>query len=80
MLLHLAMLLSEVSGWRLPSDDKANDSSHESEITGEVDSARDRRQLAWPSCNTDWCVSKPRPCFLPLRNLVAAFLSAAEYT
>ena len=46
MLVHLAMMLSKVSGWGLPSDDKANDSSHESEITGEVDSARDRRQPA----------------------------------
>ena len=82
-MLHLAMLLSEVSGWRLPSDDrldKANESSHESAITGEVDSARDRRRLAWPSCNTGWCVPKPRPCVPPLRHLVAAFLSAVEYT
>ena len=71
MLVHLAMLLCEVSGWRLPSDDKAYDSSHEFAITGEVDSARDRRRLAWPSCNTGWCVPKPRPCVPPLRHLVS---------
>ena len=53
MLLHLAMMLSKVSGWGLPSDlvkdlIKAYDSSHESAISGEVDGgARDRRQL-WP--------------------------------
>ena len=37
MLLHLAMMLSKVSGWGLTSDDKAYDSSHESAISGEVD-------------------------------------------
>ena len=67
MLLHLAMLLSEVSGWRIPSDDKAHDSSHESAITGEVDSARDRRRLdddddhsdasgSGSSCDDSWSV------------------------
>jgi hypothetical protein len=37
MLVHLAMMLSTVHGWVLPSDDKAHDSSlssHESAITG----------------------------------------------
>ena len=65
MLFHLAMMLSKVSGWGLPSDlvkdlIKAYDSSHDSAITGQVDGARDRRQLA-SSCDTGWSVSSARP-------------------
>ena len=71
MLVHLAMMLSEVSGWVLPSDEKAHDSplsSHESAITGEVESARDRRRLA-SSC-VGWSVSLPR-LLSPLLNRAA---------
>ena len=53
--------------------------AHDSPITGGVDGARDRRRLAW-NCNGGWCVCPPRPCFPPLRNLAAAFLSAADHT
>ena len=80
MLLHLAMMLSKVSGWGLPSDlvkdlITAYDSSHESVITGEVDGARDRRRLA-SSCD-GWSVRPPRPSFPPLRSclLACAFLA-----
>ena len=69
MLVHLAMMLSKVSGWGLPSDDKA----HESAIRGEVDSARDGRRLA-SSCDGSWSVFPPQPSipsFLP--NRAAAF-------
>eukprot|EP00964_Phaeocystis_antarctica_P059555 scaffold35371_cov64-Phaeocystis_antarctica.AAC.2 len=82
MLLHLAMMFSKVSGWGLPSDDTAHDlplSSHESAITGEVDGAHDRRRLA-SSCDTTWCVPKPRPCSPPSPKCAVAFLSAAEHT
>ena len=81
MLLHLAMMLSKASGWGLPSDDKAHDSpisSHDSAITGEVDSARDGRRLA-SSCDHSWSVS-PRPAHLFLPCLtVLAFLLAATH-
>jgi hypothetical protein len=52
MLVHIAMTLSTVHGWSLlPVDDKASSvSSHESAITGGVDGARDRRQLAPAGC------------------------------
>ena len=53
--------------------------AHASPITGGVDGARDRRRLA-SNCNSGWCVCPPRPCFPPLRNLAAAFLSAADHT
>eukprot|EP00964_Phaeocystis_antarctica_P056830 scaffold33572_cov47-Phaeocystis_antarctica.AAC.4 len=77
MLLHLAMMLSKVSGGGLPSDGKAHDSplsSHESAITGEVDGARDRRRLA-SSCD-GWYVSPPRaraslPC-LPCHSALSS--------
>ena len=63
MLVHLAMILSTVNGWVLPSDlDTAHDSPlspHESAITGDVDSARDRRRLA-SDCNEGWSVKPPR--------------------
>ena len=80
MLVHLAMMLSTVNGWVLPSADTAHDSPlspHDSVITGEVDGAHDRRRLA-SGCNADWSVSPPRPCFLSLAyNRAAAFLLAA---
>ena len=65
MLVHLAMMLSKVSGWVLPSADTSHDSPlspHESAITGEVDGARDRRRLA-SGCD-GWSVSPPRLSFL----------------
>ena len=47
MLVHLAMTLSTVHGWGLPSDNKRSSlSSNESAITGGADGARDRRQAA----------------------------------
>ena len=47
MLVHLAMTLSTVHGWGLPSDNKTSSlSSNESAITGGADGARDRRQAA----------------------------------
>ena len=47
MLFFLAITLSTVHGWVLPSVDKTSSlSSHESAITGGVDGARDRRQLS----------------------------------
>ena len=74
MLVHLAMMLSTVHGWVLPSDDKAHDSSlssHESAITGGVDGASDRRQLrkaTWiaSSCDGGWSAPRPRPRAPPL--------------
>ena len=46
MLVHLAMTLSTVHGWALPSDNKTSSlSSNESAITGGADGARDSRQL-----------------------------------
>ena len=79
MLVHLAMMLSKVSGWGFPSDDTAHDSpllSHESAITGEVDSARDGRRLA-SSCDFSWSVSPPRaPSFpaLPTGRCLLAYV------
>ena len=81
MLVHLAMMLSKVSGWGLPSDGKTHDShlsSHESAIMGEVDGARDRRRLA-SSCNDGWSVCPPRLSFSPMPNRAAAFLLAATH-
>jgi hypothetical protein len=83
MLVHLAMMLSTVHGWVLPSDDKAHDaslSSHESAITGGVDGARDRRQLAY-YCDFSWSARPVLARVLPpfLRN-AAPFVSAAEHT
>ena len=77
MLVHLAMILSTVSGWVLPSADTAHDSPlspHDSVITGEADSARNRRRLA-SSCDTGWYVSPPTRAFsrVPWLNLAAAF-------
>jgi hypothetical protein len=74
MLVHLAMMLSTVHGWVLPSDDKAHDSSlssHESAITGGVDGVSDRRQLrkaTWiaSSCDGGWSAPRPRPRAPPL--------------
>ena len=45
MLVHLAMTLSTVHGWGLPSDDNKTSSlaSNESAITGGADGPRDRR-------------------------------------
>ena len=61
MLVHLAMTLSTVRGWHIPSDDKASPfSSHESAITGGVDGARARRQLA-SGCTGSWSVYPPAP-------------------
>ena len=81
MLVHLAMMLSTVHGWMLPSDDKAHDaslSSHESAITGGVDGARDRRQLRPSSCDGSWSARPLLARVLPpfLRN-AAPFVSAA---
>ena len=46
MLVHLAMALSTVHGWGLPSHDKTSSlSSNESAITGGADGAHDQRQL-----------------------------------
>ena len=51
MLVHLAMTLSTVHGWGVPSDNKTSSlSSNESAITGGADGARDRRQA-----NVWWC-------------------------
>ena len=80
VLVHLVML-STASAWKLSSGgEEAHDSTlspHESAITGEADSARNRRRLA-SGCNADWSVSPPRPCFLSLAyNRAAAFLLAA---
>ena len=77
MLVHLAMMLSTVHGWVLPSDDKAHDaslSSHESAITGGVDGARDRRQLIYSggdpgssmSCDDSWSARPSRLRASPL--------------
>ena len=84
VLVHFAML-STASGWKLPSEQSAEPEmtitgeAHESPITGGVNGARDRRRLA-SNCNSGWCVCPPRPCFPSLRNLAAAFLSAADHT
>ena len=59
MLVHLAIMLSAVNGWVLPSDDKAHDSPlslHESAIMGGADGSRARRQLIASSCEADWSV------------------------
>ena len=89
--------LAFTSGFRLPEDngvaqvgadvESAHNSplsSHESTVTGEVDGAHDRRQLASSSCDGSWYVSPrtspPPPSPLPstsLRNPSAAFLLAA---
>ena len=46
MLVHVAMTLSTVDGWGMPSDNKTSSlSSNESAITGGADGARARRQL-----------------------------------
>ena len=89
--------LAFASGFRLPEDNGVAQigadvelaygsplSSHESTVTGEVDGAHDRRQLASSSCDGSWYVSPrtspPPPSPLPstsLRNPSAAFLLAA---
>jgi hypothetical protein len=62
MHVHLAITLSTVHGWVLPSDDKASSlSSHESAITGGVDGARARRQLIALDCSGSWSVCPPAP-------------------
>ena len=73
--------LAVASGFRLPEDNGAVAqidagvelahgsllSSHESTILGEVDGARNRRQLAsGSSCDDDWCVSSRTPPPSPL--------------
>ena len=65
--------LAFASGFRLPEDNGVAQigadvelaygsplSSHESTVTGEVDGARDRRQLVNSLCDGSWCVSPPR--------------------
>ena len=60
MLVHLAITLSTVHGWVVPSDDKASSlSSHESAITGGIDGAR--RQLKASGCSGSWSVCPPAP-------------------
>ena len=62
MLFHLAITLSTVHGWVIPSDDKASSLSlHESAITGGIDGAR--RQLIASGCSDNWsvCLPAPRP-------------------
>ena len=64
-LVHLVML-STASAWKLSSGgEEAHDSTlspHESAITGEADSARNRRRLA-SNCDTGWYVSPPTRAF-----------------
>ena len=72
MLVHLAITLFTVHGWVLPSDDKVSSlSSHA--ITGGVDGARARRQLArhpWlgiaSDCDGSWSVCPPTRSLLPI--------------
>ena len=65
MLVHLAITLSTVHGWVLPSDDKASSlSSHA--ITGGVDGARARRQLIASGCSSSWSVCPPTHSLLPI--------------
>ena len=60
MLVFLAITLSTVHGWVIPSDDKASSlSSHESAITGGIDGAR--RQLKASGCSGSWSVCPPAP-------------------
>ena len=60
MLVHLAITLSTVHGWVIPSDDKISSfSSHESAITGGIDGAR--RQLKASGCSGSWSVCPPAP-------------------
>ena len=80
--------LAVASGFRLPEENSAVAqidagvnplSPHESTITGEVDGAHDRRQLAsgGSSCNGDWYDSPPRLFVPPLRNPANVSLFAA---
>ena len=81
VLVHLVML-STASAWKLSSGgEEAHDSTlspplspHDSAITGEADSARNRRRLA-SSCDTGWYVSPPTRAVsrVPWLNLAAAF-------
>ena len=87
--------LAFASGFRLPEDNGVAQigagvelahgsphSSYESTISGEVDGARNRRQLAsGSSCDSSWCVSPPRLWYEPtppLCNPFAAFHAAME--
>ena len=57
MLVYLAMTLSTVHGWGLPSDNKTSSlSSNESAITRGADGARARRQLQGCNggCDASW--------------------------
>ena len=78
--------LAVVSGFHLPEDNGAVAqidadvtplSPHESTITGEVDGARDRRQLSGWNCDGGWYDSPPRLIVPPSRNPAAASLFAA---
>ena len=79
--------LAVASGFRLPEDNGAVAeigadvtplSPHESTITGEVDGARDRRQLASGGSSCEgWYDSPPRLFGPPSRNPSAASLFAA---
>ena len=67
MLTHLAMMLSAVSGWKLPSSDGSAQGSplslvNQSEITDGVVLAHDRRLGETGSgCDDGWSVSPHRP-------------------
>ena len=82
--------LAVTSGFRLPEDKGVTQigadvilangsplSPHESTVTGEVDSAHDRRRLASGSSCLGWYDSPPRLSVPPLRNPAAASLFAA---
>ena len=60
MLIHLSMMLSAASGWGIPSDGEAP-LVNKSEITDQVDGARDGHRHLGISCDASWSVTPIHP-------------------